>query len=156
MSDLLRQMLEHVPAPNAQRPGSLGIKARCHYLEFGAGRGGDSRNDISDQDGIDLRGLVACMLTVAYAEFYQGKAPGEVHLITPAPLAASALATGSIGSTVAFNGAISHVGGPIEHYNTIVDADYCPTPDSRPLRHDGLIWLSETSGRGGGPPRDAS
>jgi hypothetical protein len=101
-------------------------------------------------------GLVACMLTVAYAEFYQGKAPGEVHLITPAPLAASALATGSIGSTVAFNGAISHIDGSIEHYNTIIDADYCPTPDSRPLRHDGLIWLSEATGRGGGPPRDAS
>jgi hypothetical protein len=85
-----------------------------------------------------------CMLFVAWSEFSQGKPLGEVHLITPAPIAVAA-STGSIGSTVTLNGGITYLGGTT--INTIIDADYCPPANSRPLHQDGLTYPSESAER---------
>jgi hypothetical protein len=84
---------------------------------------------------------VGCMLFVAWHEFSEGKQLGDIHLITPAPLAASSISTGSVGSMVP-NFTITRISGV--PCNTIADADYIPVADSRILRHDGLTHPSES------------
>ena len=76
--------------------------------------------------------MVGCMFSVAWSEFQQGAEPADIHLITAAPLAPGALATGTVGSTVAFTGTGIHE-------NAIIEARYFEPPHTDALPLDGVI-----------------
>jgi len=71
--------------------------------------------------------MVGCMVLNAHYEIDHGKAVGNVHLITSAPLVAS---------TATFTGVINH------HHDTIIEAVYPGVADSRSLPHDGVTHPS--------------
>lgn len=91
-------------------------------------------------------GLVTSMTYVAWSEMQHGAPPGDIHLITQAPLA-----SGSVGSTVVFGGAgylsASHLSGNSYFDNSVIEAEYRAPSDDRQLRLAGVTHPSTRNDR---------